>query len=111
MSDRIVVIIATGERAKAQAGLMYAVNATKYGWLEDVKIVFFGPSESLLLEDEDLQELLREFHRHEQKAIACKYVASRTGAGDGLGALGVDVVYVGELISNLIKDGYTPLVW
>lgn len=111
MSDRVVVIIATGERAKAQTGMMYAVNATKYDWLHDVKLIFFGPAESLLLADEDLQEMLREFQRHERTAVACKFLADRDRTEADLAALGVEVSYVGEMISNLIKDGYTPMVW
>ncbi len=111
MSHKVVVIIGTAELAKAEAGLMYAVNATKYQWLDDVKLILFGPSEDLLLRDEDLQELLREFHRYEKTAVACKFLADREGSDAGLKDLGLDVSYVGEMISNLIKEGYTPMVW
>ena len=111
MSHKVVVIIGTAERAKAEAGLMYAVNATKYGWLDDVKLIFFGPAENLLLADEDMQEFLREYHRHEKTAVACKFLADREGSDAGLKELGLEVSYVGEMISNLIKDGYTPMVW
>ena len=111
MRHKVVVIIGTAELAKAEAGLMYAVNATKYGWLDDVKLFFFGPAEELLLTDEDLQELLREYHRHEKTAVACKFLADREGSGADLTAMGLDVSYVGEKISQLIKDDYIPMVW
>lgn len=111
MSDKVVVIVGTAERAKAEAGLMYAVNATKYGWLAEAKVIFFGPAEQLLLEDEDLQELLREYQRHEKTAVACKFLADREQTTVPLTAMGVEVAYVGEMISNLIKEGYTPMVW
>ena len=35
MNDKVLVIIGTAERAKAQAGAMYAVNALEYDWLAD----------------------------------------------------------------------------
>ena len=111
MSDRIVVIIGTGEAGKALAGAMYAVNSLKYGWMGDVKLFFFGPAEKLLLDDPDLQELVREFQRQERTPIACKFIAEHEGTDTDLAELGVAVEYVGEQISNLIKDGYTPLVW
>lgn len=111
MSDKVVVIIGTAERDKAEAGLMYAVNATKYGWLADVKLFFFGPAEELLLVDEDLQELLREFQRQDKTPVACKFLADRNGSDEALSGLGLEVAYVGEMISSLIKDGYTPMVW
>ncbi len=111
MNNRIVVIIGTKELAKAEAGLMYATNALKYGWMEDVKLFFFGPSEDLLLEDPDLQELVMEFHRQDKQAVACRFLSDRNGTSEGLADMGLDVSYVGDQISDLIKDGYVPLVW
>ena len=111
MNNRIVVIIGTREQAKAEAGLMYAVNALKHGWMEDVKLFFFGPAEDLLLEDPDLQELLMEFHRQDQQAVACRFLSDRQGSSEDLAELGLDVSYVGSQISDLIKDGYVPMVW
>ena len=40
-----------------------------------------------------------------------KVLADRDGTDAGLNELGVEVSYVGEMISQLIKDGYTPMVW
>ncbi len=111
MSDKVVVIIGTAERDKAEAGLMYAVNTIKYGWMAETKLIFFGPAEQLLLEDEDLQELLREYQRQEKTAVACKFLADRENATAPLAEMGLEVAYVGELISNLIKSGFTPMVW
>ena len=49
MGSKLLVMIATGDREKALAGLMYACNILKNRWLDDVKVVFFGPSENWLL--------------------------------------------------------------
>lgn len=125
MSDRIIVIISTAEAAKARTGAMYAVNALKHGWLEDVKLFFFGPAEELLLEDAELQQYVKAYQETERTPIACKFLADRAGSearDDGrasrgphvsaaIAALGVDVQYVGKPISDLIKQGYLPMVW
>jgi hypothetical protein len=111
MNDRLAVIIGTGETAKAQTGLMYATNALKHGWMSDVKLFFFGPAEDLLLEDPDLQEMLLEFQRQDQTAVACRFLSDREGTSEGLAELGVQVSYVGSMISDLIKDGYVPMAW
>ena len=111
MADKVLVVVGTAERAKAQAGTMYAVNALKHGWMEDVRLMFFGPAETLLLDDEDLQELVREYQRHEGTPVACKFLADREGTSSSLAELGLDVAYVGPLISELIRDGYAPMVW
>ena len=51
-----MVIIATGDKAKALTGLMYTKNAVKRGWLGDVKVVYFGPSERLMCSDPEVAD-------------------------------------------------------
>ena len=111
MNNKLVIIISSGEPGKAQAGTTFAVNALKYAWMEEVKLYFFGPAEALLLTDKKLQALLVEYQTENETAIACKYVAEEGDIVDAFSALGVPVQYIGEQISTLIKDGYTPLVW
>jgi hypothetical protein len=111
LSDRIIAIISTSEVGKARTGTMYAINALKHGWLEDVKLFFFGPAEKLLLKDAELQRMLKEYQLMEESAVACKFIADGDGTSQGIAALGVRVEFVGRLISDLIKDGYTPMVW
>lgn len=111
MSDRILVIIATAEPGKAQAGAMYALNAVKHGWMADVKLFLFGPAEQLLLEDQDFEELIRQLQDLDHTPVACRFLADRDGQSDALAALGVDVQYVGPLISEAVRDGYVPMVW
>jgi len=120
MSDKLLVIISTGEAAKARAGAMYAVNALKHGWLEDVKLYFFGPAEALLLEDPPLQQYVKEYRELEATPFACKFLADRVqpadedldiGISENIAALGVDVEYVGKPMADLIRQGYAPMVW
>ena len=39
MSSKLLVIVATSDKEKAQTALMYAKNAMKRGWLDDVKVL------------------------------------------------------------------------
>ena len=111
MSDKILVIIGTAEQGKAHAGAMYAVNALKHSWMNDVKLFLFGPAEKLLLEDPDFEDLVRQFIAHERTPVACRFLADRDGQTVALTDLGVDVEYVGPLISEAIQAGYVPMVW
>jgi hypothetical protein len=79
--------------------------------MSDVQLFLFGPAESLVLEDPDLQELLMDFKRQERQAIACRFLSDREGTSSALDELGLKVDYVGSRISNLIKQGYVPMVW
>jgi hypothetical protein len=107
LSSKLLIIIATGDREKALTGLMYAKNAQNHGWLEDVKVVFFGPSEHLLVEDDEVSAIASTLI----EPIACKAIADQEGLSAQIAELGVKVVYVGALISDLLRQGYTPMVW
>lgn len=113
MSDKIIAIISTSEAGKARTGVMYALNSLKHGWLEDVKIFFFGPAEQLLLEDKEIQNMVKEFQLMEENAVACKFIADRDGLSEKITDLDMDiqVEYVGKMISDYVKQGYTPMVW
>jgi hypothetical protein len=95
------VIVATSDREKAQTALMYANNAMKREWLDDIKVVYFGPSEKLVVEDPIISDQAREI-AEAGGSIACKYISDRDGVSEK---------YVGSIISDLIKDGYIPMVW
>jgi hypothetical protein len=110
MSSKLLVIIATGDREKALTALMYVKNTIKYGWLEEVKILFFGPSENLLVSDTDVTNSATELAGLGQP-IACKFLSDRDGISKRIEGLGIAVDYVGSMIADLISEGYTPMVW
>ena len=110
MSDKALVIISTGEVEKALTGLMWATNALRFGWMEDVKVIFFGPSQKLLLADERVARFAAQIGEAE-KPVACKYISDRDGNSSQIEDKGVRVEYVGPIISNLIKEGYVPMVY
>ena len=111
MESKILVIISSSDAGKARTGAMYAINALKHGWLEDVKIIFFGPAQDLLLEDAELQNYIKEYQTMEETAVACKYISDRDKKSEQISELGIKVEYVGKMISDYILDGYIPMVW
>ena len=111
MHDRVIVIIATAEAAKARTGAMYALNAMKHGWLEDVKLVLFGPAENLFLEDVEFQDLVRQYMDLAKTPLACRFLSDKDGSSERLRDLGLDVQFVGAPISEAIREGYLPMVW
>ncbi len=110
MSDKALVIISTSDAAKARTGLMWSMRCLQEGWLEDVKVIFFGPGENVLLADSEAQDIVREIAKAEPP-LACKFLADRDGTTEAIEKLGVEVVYVGKIIADHIRDGYVPLVW
>ena len=110
MSKKVLIIISTAEKEKALTAIVYAKNAIKNNWLDDIKIVLFGPIEKLLAEDEDLRSKFDSLLKY-QKPVACKYVSDQDNVSNSLSEMGYEVEYVGKLISDYIGDGYVPMVY
>ena len=110
MSSKLLVIIATGDREKAIAGLMYTRNVLKYKWLDDVKVVLFGPSEKLAAHDDKVAWFIKEI-TDKSDCFACKAISDTDGVSGKLAEAGIAVEYVGAIVSNAIKEGYVPMVW
>ena len=111
MTDKVLIIISTSDAGKAQTGAMYALNSLKHGWMEDVKLILFGPAQDLILQDEKFRNLVQQYQEIEENVVACKFISDRDEKSEALDKIGIQVKYVGEMISNYIKDGYVPMVW
>ena len=111
MDSKLLVIIATGSEEKAIAGLMYTRNAIRNRWVDDVKVVFFGPSEELVATCDDKVAFFVKDIITSTTCFACKAISDEKGVSEKLAKAGIEVAYVGTVISNLIKEGYLPMVW
>ena len=110
MSSKVSVIIGSGDKGKALAGLMYARNALKYKWLDDVKVVFFGPSEQIAAYDDEVRKMVMDIADFTD-CFACKAISDSKGVSEKLEETGMKIEYVGTIISDLLKEGYIPMVW
>jgi len=107
---KLLVIISSGKEAKEKAvtGLIFAANTMKFKWAEDVEIVFFGPSQDLLVEDEGFRDMVIS-QLGEYKPLACKFIAETKGYSDKLEFTRLE--YVGSIVNDFIDKGYTPMVF
>jgi len=62
------------------------------------------------LEDEELGNHVIEI-AEKTDTLACKYLSDEDHISDEIKELGVDVEYVGSIISDYINEGYIPMVW
>lgn len=112
MANKLLVILSSGDREVAlEVGLVYPLNAAKEKWMDEVKVIVFGPSEKTAAHDMDVQARLQELNRAGVDVIACKWCADRMRITDILEKAGIKVVYVGPIISQLIKDGWACLTF
>lgn len=107
MSRAKVVIILTNPNIDViKTGILFGSNASKYDWFEDVKFFLIGESENTILENDELINTLKEL-----KTTACKFVAKEKGIDHIYKEKNFKLEYIGEPLSNLINNGYVPLVF
>ncbi|MFP4186158.1 MAG: hypothetical protein ACLFSM_08105 [Thermoplasmata archaeon] len=109
-NSKLLIVLSTGEREKALTGMMYAKNAIEQKWIEEIQVIFFGPIENLMVKDEEIREYA-EAIADQTECIACKYLSDRDNISEDIEELGMDVDYVGSIISDYIREGYVPMVW
>ena len=112
MTTKVFVLLSSGDREVAlEVGLIYPLNAAKNKWLDEVKVIIFGPSEKLAAYDSQVQEKLKELQETGIEIMACKWCADRMNITGILEKAGIRVVYVGTIISQLLRDGWTSLTF
>ena len=84
---------------------MAAGNAPRFKWWDDITLIVWGPSAKLLAEDENLQGALRDMERAGVKLEACKACSDLYDVSGKLEECGLDVKYMGEALTNYIKEG------
>jgi len=111
MNDRLAVILTSGDPRVLEMGLMYARNVVKNGWMREMKLYLFGPSEVQVATDPHLREMIETIVSEGTTPVACKFCSDKYAVSAALLELGCGVDYVGEPISAAIRDGFVPMVW
>ncbi|SEA24372.1 hypothetical protein SAMN05660420_01572 [Desulfuromusa kysingii] len=103
---KVLIWLASGDLDKLQPGIIYGTNARKNGWVDDVQFVVFGESEKVMLEHPETFAILQE-----NNTAYCKFVADDLGITSSLTKKGANIIYVGDYISNFIKEGYQVITF
>jgi len=112
LANKVFALISTADREVAlEVGLIYPLNAAKKKWLDEVIVIFFGPSEKLAAYDIEVQGKIKELLENGVEVIACKWCSDRMNITAPLENLGIRVEYVGSIITQLIKDGWAQLTF
>ena len=83
---------------------MYSMNSLKKGWWQKVTMIIWGATTRLVVENEVIQEKIREAAKLGMELIACKSCADQLGHTQQLEHLGIEVKYTGELLTQLLKE-------
>jgi hypothetical protein len=84
---------------------MYTKNSRLKDWWPGVRLVVWGPSARLLSQDKELQAELAKLQEAGVEVLACKACADNYGVSEQLTSLGVEVIYMGQPLTDHLKAG------
>ena len=103
--EKLNVLWTSGDREVAlKMVFMYTKNSRIKGWWKEVCLIVWGPSAKLLTEDVELQEQIVQMRHVGVEVVACKACADAYGIADVLTAMGIEVKYMGEPLTQLLKQ-------
>ena len=112
MATKVFIVVSSGDKEVVKwPALTYALNAAKRKWMDEVKVIIFGPAEELAAHHPEVQAKLKEVREAGVEIMACKACADDWNITDELEEAEIKVVYVGSVISQLIKDGWASLTF
>ncbi len=110
--NRVFMILSTADKVvHEELSFPYAYNSLKQGWMDQVRIILWGPTEKLAAEDTEFQELVNAWLVAGVEVIACKACSDNFGVSDKLEEIGINVQYVGTLVTEMLKDGWYQLTF
>ncbi|MGO1368932.1 DsrE family protein [Senegalia sp. (in: firmicutes)] len=112
VNDKLVIIWTSGDREVAlNMVFMYALNAKIHKWWKDLTLIIWGPSSKLLSEDEELQDYISKMKEEGIDIVACKACSNNYGVTEKLEDLDIDVKYMGEPLTNYLKEDYKTITF
>jgi hypothetical protein len=84
---------------------MYTFNAKQRGWWKNITFIIWGPSAKLASENKEIGETLVKMKEIGIEIQACKACADEYGCSPDLENMGIEVKYMGTVLTNYIKEG------
>ncbi|WP_147821363.1 DsrE family protein [Salidesulfovibrio onnuriiensis] len=110
--DNIFVIWSSADPEVAEnLVFMYTLNSRLNGWWKNVRLVIWGPSARLAAENVTIRERIGELLEAGVEVWACKACSDNYGTTDELEALGVNVLYMGTPLTDMLKQGWKQLTF
>ena len=111
MESKVAVILTSPDADVVWTGLFYAIKSTRNGFMDDLRLVLWGPAERTIAKNEELKEMVREYQGLGKTVFACKTCSDRYKVTEQMENLGCVVDYVGSIVSQWMKDGFTLFNW
>lgn len=84
--------------------MMYATNSMTHFWWEEVTVIIWGAPAKLIAENVLIQEKIKIAMHAGVKFSACKACTDQLGVTEKLVELGIEVIYWGEGLTEILKE-------
>lgn len=110
--EKLAVLWVSGDRDVAEKScLMYTHAAKRNGWFDEVVLIVWGASSSLLARDAAIQEKVKAMMADGVILEACISCSDMLGVTEQLLDLGIDVKGMGVPLTDYLKSGYHVLTY
>lgn len=104
-NEKLVVLWTSGDKEVAtKMVMMYTLNAKLRNWWQEVTLIVWGPSSKLLSQDTELQDTVKSMLDKGIEIRACRACAHSYGVEADLEALGIEVDFMGEPLTDYLKS-------
>ncbi|MHA1945215.1 MAG: DsrE family protein [Candidatus Hodarchaeales archaeon] len=108
--DKVFMILTSGDKeVHKEVGFKYAPNALKHKWMDQVRVILWGPTERLAAEDKEFQDQIKNLLTNGVEVYACKACSDGYGVSEKLAFLDINVKYVGTMVTEMLKEGWHQL--
>ena len=83
---------------------MYTINSLLKGWWGKVTLIVWGATTKLVSENKEIQNKVKEALEAGVHVTACKACADQLGVTDELEKLGIEVIYWGVPLTDILKE-------
>jgi hypothetical protein len=111
---KVVYLIMSGSDspARAELGILSATRTLKAKRYDDLKVLFFGPSEEYITKLEgELAEDLKYLIDSKTVDSACIMIANSKGIDVTLKTMGVQLSPFGERLAHFVNNGYQVITF
>lgn len=110
--EKLVVLWTSRDKEVAlNMVFIYTLNAKLRNWWKEIHLIVWGLSSQLVSEDRRLQEEVEKIKGAGVVLEACKACADRYGVSEKFIELGIDVEYMGEPLTEYIKEGRSVITF
>ena len=85
--------------------MMYATNSMLSKWWDAVTVIIWGATAKLVAENEDIQTHIKMAQQAGVQFSACKACTDQLGVSAQVAALGIEIIYWGEGLTEILKSG------